>query len=123
MDKSLPKKLETEAEGVLAWCVRGAVEWQQHGLQIPKEVRDATGQYRTDQDRVGQFIDEQCITGDMVRVRASSLYGDYRNWTELRGECPVSLTKFGEAITKRGFEKRTSNGVWYLGIGTRSSSD
>jgi P4 family phage/plasmid primase-like protien len=122
IDKSLPKKLEAEAEGILAWRVRGCVEWQQHGLQIPLEVRDATGQYRTDQDRVGQFIAEQCITGSMVRVRASSLYGDYRNWSEQRGECPVSLTKFGEAITERGFEKRMSNGIWYLGIGTRSET-
>ncbi len=35
IDRELDRKLWAEAGGVLAWLVRGCLEWQQHGLREP----------------------------------------------------------------------------------------
>jgi putative DNA primase/helicase len=45
-DKELPRKLRVESPGILAWCVRGCLEWQRHGLAEPDEVKAATKKYR-----------------------------------------------------------------------------
>jgi len=122
IDKRLPEKLAHESEGVLRWAVEGCLQWQQGGLRQPQAVREATGQYRSDQDRIGQFIAECCITGGMVRVRANLIYARYRAWSEQRGEYPVSQQRFGESFTERGIERMTNNGTWYVGIALRNET-
>jgi putative DNA primase/helicase len=47
-DKELANKLMTELAGILAWAVRGCLEWQRTGLGVPEEVREATEGYRTE---------------------------------------------------------------------------
>lgn len=59
-DRKLPEKLRAEAPGILAWAVRGCLDWQREGLGIPDEVRTATQAYRQEEDIVGQFIAECC---------------------------------------------------------------
>lgn len=60
-DKRLPKKLLAEAPGILAWMVRGCLDWQDRGLIVPSDVRAATKQYRAECDHIAQFFDE-CVT-------------------------------------------------------------
>ncbi|MBE7450054.1 MAG: hypothetical protein HS111_14475 [Kofleriaceae bacterium] len=51
-------KLKTEASGILAWAVRGAVAWRQFGLgPTPQAITDATHDYRIAEDVIGEFID------------------------------------------------------------------
>ena len=33
------------------------------------------------------------------------------------------MRAFGETMTDRRYEKKTSNGVWYLGIGLREDAE
>jgi putative DNA primase/helicase len=49
-DTTLPDKLKAEWPGILAWAVQGCLEWQTSGLGIPKEVEQATEEYRADMD-------------------------------------------------------------------------
>jgi putative DNA primase/helicase len=123
-DKQLLDKLRAERKGVLAWLVRGCLDWQREGLGLPEAVRAATEGYRSEQDLLAGFIEECCITGSSsYRCRAGELYGRFRAWCEASGEAKgsevPSQRKVGEALTERGFERRTSNGTWYLGIGLR----
>src|SRR3712207_8052857 len=60
-DPKLPEKLETELEGILAWCVRGAVEWQREGLSEPEAVRSQTDEYQKEMDVLANFIYERCV--------------------------------------------------------------
>ena len=120
--QELPALLKAEYPGVLAWCVRGCVEWARGGLQTPKVVQDATLEYRAEEDVIGRFIEDECITGPGCRVRASQLYTSYRKGLEGSGTAAMTQTGFGRAITKRGITKDRSNGIWYCGIDLRKSS-
>jgi P4 family phage/plasmid primase-like protien len=116
-DKSMPEKLRRESPGILAWCVRGCLAWQARGLDAPKEVTAATADYRKQQDLIGAFLDECTARGPNYRVKSGDLYQRYCNWAKDGNERVVSLTVFGLAIQERGFERKASNGVWYLGLG------
>ncbi|ROR03388.1 phage/plasmid primase, P4 family, partial [Desulfosoma caldarium] len=60
-DRELGQKLEAELPGILAWAVRGCLEWQRQGLQPPEAVTEATEGYRSEMDTIGDFIDECCV--------------------------------------------------------------
>ena len=119
--KDLPARLRAEYQGILAWCVRGCLDWQTHGLAVPDEVTTATAEYRHDQDLIGSFISEECTVLPQLRAKASQLYERYRAWIERCGEVPVTQKAFGSAMTERGFERFTSNGRWYLGVALSST--
>lgn len=120
-DKALPAKLTAERAGILAWAVRGCLAWQQIGLNPPAEIGAATHAYRGEQDVLGAFMAECCVTGDSaVRAKANDLYARYRAWCETNGEHSVTMRRFGLAMTERRFQRHQSNGTWYLGIGLRN---
>jgi putative DNA primase/helicase len=116
-DKRLPEKLRAEAPGILAWLVHGCLAWQGEGLAMPSAVADATQQYRSEEDLLGEFLAEQCVVGNGLSVRSSDLFARYKSLLEASGEPDgVGQHEFGRAMTARGFGKRKSNGVWYLNV-------
>jgi len=115
-DKQLPAKLKAEYEGILAWMVRGCLEWQRRGLGEPQAVVDATKKYRSEEDQLGGFLDECCYVNPTVMIKAKDLYRCYTQYAEGAREAVLSQTAFGAAMTERGFERRKSNGVWYIGV-------
>src|SRR4029079_2313008 len=56
-DPRLTAKLADELRGILAWAVRGCLEWREHGLGVPDEVRAATASYREEMDVFGGFLE------------------------------------------------------------------
>ncbi|HEX7082358.1 MAG TPA: phage/plasmid primase, P4 family [Gammaproteobacteria bacterium] len=59
-DDALPEALAAERAGVLRWIVEGTVEWHRGGLRPPDCVLAAGLEYQSEQDRVGQFVNECC---------------------------------------------------------------
>lgn len=118
-DTTMPERIRDELPGVLAWAVRGCMDWQRDGLAEPEEVASATRVYRQDEDVLGRFMDERCVISPGVRVQAAHLYGEYKGWAEESGLGVMSLVKFGKSINERGFEKENERTVSYLGIGLR----
>lgn len=84
-DRDLLSKLKDEAAGVLAWMIRGAVEWHKSGMQTPNAVREATLTYRAESDRLADYR-ERLVTGDGYKVTRSDLFDDYLEWTKEAGE-------------------------------------
>lgn len=122
-DKTVPERLRAEVAGILRWCVEGCREWQERGLNSPPEVHEATKSYREEQDIVGAFISDCCIQGPQLRAKATTLYEAYSKWVESSGErMRMSQREFGQALDERGFEKKRSDGFWYLGIGVLETS-
>jgi putative DNA primase/helicase len=113
-DKLLPKKLVAEAEGILAWAIRGCLDWQSHGISEPRDVLAATEEYRADENITERFISECCVTGqDTYVVRASALYDAYKKFCEETGEDVETQRLFGSKLTEIGYKRFTNNGTWY----------
>ena len=117
-DKDLLEKLKQELPGILAWAVRGCLEWHRDGLGVATAVTEATGEFREESDILGTFLAECCVLGDAEKVAASGIYASYKDWAVRTGEQPVSQTAFGRQLGERGFVRRKSSGrnLWQ-GIG------
>lgn len=98
-DKTLASKLAMELPGILAWCVCGCLDWQQHGLGEPDEVIEATAAYRSESDIVGRFIFECCAVDSWRRVSSAAVYQAYRDWGGEMGK-----VEFGTELGSRGYQ-------------------
>ncbi len=123
-DRGLPEKLSAERAGILAWLVRGCIEWQlPAGLDPPAEVLAATQKYREEMDVLGDFLAECCVTGKPnCQAKASAIYDEYTKWHKRTvGGDAVTATMFGLRLGEKGFtRKRDSSGVWWKGIGLQT---
>jgi len=128
VDKALPAKLRGESQGILAWMVRGCLEWQTMGLNEPASVQQATKDYAGEMDPISGFIDACCARGETLRERSSSLWVAYCRWCE-RMELPVgeriaNTTRFGTHLAQIGIGATKTMGVKFrLGIALKSLPD
>lgn len=102
-DPDMLAKLTAELPGILAWAVRGNMLWQRTGISAPAAVAEATGEYRSEQDIIGQFLAECCDLDATAQIGASALYQVYEAWSRQNGMRPESGTKFGGDLARRGF--------------------
>jgi putative DNA primase/helicase len=109
-DRKLLEKLRGELPGVLAWIVRGCLEWQREGLKAPDDVRRATAAYRTEMDVLGAFLQECCIVDPDSNVAARDLYAAYKLWCQENGERAETQRRFGARLTERGGFERYRGG-------------
>jgi putative DNA primase/helicase len=76
-DTSMPERLRAEFPGILAWCVRGCLAWQEIGLNEPDCVRAATDEYRSEQDVIGTFLEERTLQERSIDTRCNRVYEAY----------------------------------------------
>jgi putative DNA primase/helicase len=125
IDKEFPQKLLAEAEGILAWAVRGARKWYAEGLDKPKKVQEALDKWSKEDDQLGRFIEACCVIGETLEIGARQLYKNYSDWVEEAGEMPVSEPVFALRMSRRPeFTKvERRKGYVYQGIGLRTDLD
>jgi putative DNA primase/helicase len=111
-DGHLPEKLRAELPGILNWAIEGCLDWQRNGLGVPQVVKDATAEYRAEQDILGDFLAEKCVKDPQAWVPSGLLYKAYTGWCEDNGEKPITKTGFGIRLTERGFvQGKAAKGV------------
>ncbi len=101
-DKHLKNRLrgKEELSGILNWCIEGLRLYRQQGLEPPKAVQTATNTYRTDSDKIGNFINE-CLTKTGRNSKAKDVYEAYTKWCEDNGYgCENKGNFFAELKTK-----------------------
>ena len=104
-DKELLSNLQAEAQGILAWAVRGCLAWQVHGLKPPTVVKDATQNYREESDSLEEFITERCIVEEEARTPKGRLWEEYQRWVKENGlHCPLDRKGLSERLEQRGYE-------------------
>lgn len=118
-DVMLGEKLASEMEGILAWAVRGAVEYYRDGLGVePACAVQARAGYRVQTDATSSFLEACTETDTKGFVQAGDLYKAYCAYIERNAEGrAVSSTAFGLILGEKGFEKEDRGGKRYrLGL-------
>jgi putative DNA primase/helicase len=100
IDRQMAAKLRAEDAGILAWAVRGCLEWRRRGLGEPDEVKAATQSHRREMDTIGRFIEERCEVGPNFRETTTRLYCAYRAWCDQTAEQRESPKAFGMALER-----------------------
>lgn len=120
--KDLPEKLESEAAGILAWLVRGCLEWQRQGLNPPPVVTAATEQYRLSEDRLAGFIEARCYPPEETkddRTAFGDLYDAFKAWyTDEIGDekyCPKKKD-FSTLFEKRFTKVKAGGQMFFNGL-------
>ncbi len=115
-DARLLEKLKAEASGILAWLVRGCLEWQRDGLNPPDSVLEHTTEYRKGENHMARFLEDNCVLGQGMEVKSSVLSRAYRQWCEENGEKPDNKD-FTDQIKEQFDYYRKNTGIYYIGLG------
>ena len=129
-DPMLGAKLRAEAPGILAWMVRGCLEWQRvGGLRAPASIQAATEGYFHEEDPLAEFLQTRCVIGERELAGAKDVFEAYQDWAhdeDIPDADWLPQKAFGKALTGRGFERvrTTVDGKpgrkAYRGIGIRN---
>jgi putative DNA primase/helicase len=128
-DPSVKQRLTTDPDAraaILAWAVRGCLDWQQNGFAVPDCVRRHTREYRTENDPIQRWLDERYVLEDAGFTPAKALTQSWLRWWEQNGERGRELS--WQKVTKRLRElgcadSRHASERGWLGISRRSSAD
>jgi P4 family phage/plasmid primase-like protien len=117
-DPGLLDKMKAEAEGILAWAVRGAIDWYKHGLGKPPEVTEAQQDWREHDDPVREFLNDSCSLGEGLTCPVKELMSAYLLWAKEYGEkFPLARRTFNEALVGKGMKQdRTASTRFWIGV-------
>ena len=100
-DPRLREKLLAELPGILAWMVRGCLEYQQGGLATPESIREACQEYRNEEDAIGGFLGDWCEKVPGGWVSTADLHDALKLWTRINGDGePKSARSLGRSLRK-----------------------
>lgn len=122
-DPRLSKNLEDELQGILAWAIRGSIDWWRTRpikSKAPKAMQDALEEYRTDNDSFGRFMAETYEYDRDQFTSAGSILQQQMAWAKKNNEFPLNNRTLGERLRKwrnSGLrKKRVGAGVEWHGL-------
>lgn len=130
-DPHLKDKLQSPevASAILAWIVRGCLVWQTEGLKTCPAVEASNAEYRSEMDRLSEFLDECCKLDPAAKpVSSDMLYRHYTAWCERSGiRAVLEKAAFGKRLAARGFKPYRSasargwNGIELIHVSSNAS--
>lgn len=121
-DPFLLDKLKREMDGILLWILEGVRKYREQGLVTPAGVERALDEYKEEQDRALQFIQDSVTEFQLVLdpdavIKKSLLYQRYSNWCKEQGEHPLGKLRFNRRMKALGFEEVKRSEMHWKGIG------
>lgn len=105
-----------EGSGVLNRLVQGLLDYMANGLVEPASVTQATEAYRDQSDPIARFL-RLCTEVDASsRVQSSKLHEVFVAWAKAAGEREWSNKGFSNAMSDKGYQKKASDGMQWLGL-------
>jgi len=116
-DPELLNKIKArEAAGVFNRLVKGLLDYLENGLVEPEEVTAATQAYRDASDPLARFL-RLCTQPDPAsRIQSSRLHDVFVAWCKAAGEREWSNKGLAKALADKGYEKKASDGMQWLGL-------
>ena len=108
-DHYLQHKLRSEAEGILAWAVRGAMEWYAAGLQEPGKVVEATSDLRDTSDIMAGFYPGVLVDAKDTKEKLSKIHQAWEEWCSEEGLNAYDSRWLGRNLEDRGLVKKRLN--------------
>jgi P4 family phage/plasmid primase-like protien len=104
---------------ILAWMMRGCIEWRRVGLAIPEDIEAATDAYRDSQDPLRDFFAEECIFEPTAWASRDAILKRYEQWMKQAGtRFALTPKTMAERLRKRGLTEKKNSGVrGWIGIG------
>ena len=118
-DATLKPRLRDGPEhqrAVLAWAVRGCLDWQARGLAVPERVQLATEEYRLNQDPLRDFVRSSCVLSPDAWAAARDVRNAYEAYCREDGGKPILGSQWNDALRTLGCEPRRRR---VAGKGTR----
>jgi P4 family phage/plasmid primase-like protien len=124
-DPKIKRHIEQEGAGILNWALAGLRRLKERGhFKVPAGVEDATKQFQENNDVPALFVEDRCIRGADLKVQASQLYDEYKDWCIDNGHRPQSSTRVADDWARLGFGKTASNGRrFYRGVALRLAGE
>ncbi len=111
-DPDLEEKLKKESSAILAWLVRGCIEYLDKGLDPPQAVKDATLEYMQEEDLLGNFVDRYIENVKGSKTKSGEIYQAFSKWFKANNgpKASISHKRFG-AMMKRKYNSSKISGV------------
>ena len=102
---------------ILAWAVRGCLDWQANGLRVPDVVTRATSEYRESQDLAARFLDDCCELTPDGWTASSALKTAFDAWARDNREKTLSAKALAARLQVHGLEPRRAGHKQTRGFG------
>jgi putative DNA primase/helicase len=112
-DRDLESKLRAEWPGILRWMIDGCLIWQAEGIKRPDIVIETTKEYFSEQDLLGQWIDEllEKTSPAESKMLGTKAYESFVYFAKQAGEhTPGDIKWFHEQMEQHGFVRTKSHG-------------
>ncbi|MET4320317.1 putative DNA primase/helicase [Bradyrhizobium sp. RT5a] len=121
-DLDLAQKLRREWPGILAWAVRGCIDWEEEGLIPPPAACQAAKDWSKAADHLKRFAGEVLERDPLSRIAAKVMHDNYSHWCGRNGEAPLDMKAFKQALmTEQNIShKRTKQGSEWIDVRFRS---
>ncbi len=106
-DPQLPQRLRAELAGVLRWAVEGCLAWQKRGLNEPRAVREATANYREENDVLGEFFRLQVTFVSGSSIPRKDLREAYETFCKESGMEPYGAKRFASRLREKSVKETT----------------
>ena len=118
-DTALEADLELDADAILTWAVHGLRAYHERGLGAPDAVTRRTAEYRSDNDPLRRFLDEECVLHPAATVAKGDLHAAYTRWAAEAREAPISARALTELVKRlpRVSEARSATARLWHGVG------
>lgn len=118
--KSLTTPGHPAARAFLAWAVRGAIEWANHGVGTCPIVEESTAAYQVESDPLQNFFADCCRFSPEVWDANGTIRRAYEGWAEAEGinrKYWISPKAFGGRLGAKGcIPTRKGTGRAWQGI-------
>lgn len=101
-DNNLATTLRDEFPGILAWLIRGCIEWQKGGLNAPVSIQDEAIAYRQEEDKTAQYLADCCeISNAAGNTLLKTVFADYCKWCEEAGYRHLARNDFASDLRSK----------------------